>query len=61
MIFQIIDNITWASLLVNESKTWRRKIGTMENRNDRECKYLNSKDSNKTIHIAIQENGADNV
>ena len=61
MIFQLIDNTSWASLLVNESENWRRETSDVENENNSKRYSLNSKNINKTIQLIIDENGENHV
>jgi len=63
MIFQIIDNTSWASLLVNESKIWQRetRIVETENKSKRKNHSRNTNDNIKTIQLVIQENGENHV
>jgi hypothetical protein len=63
MIFQIIDNTSWASLLVNESKIWQREtcIVETENKSKRKSHSRNTNDNIKTIQLVIQENGENHV
>ena len=63
MIFQIIDNTSWASLLVNESKIWQRetRIVETENKRKRKSHSRNTNDNIKTIQLVIQENGENHV
>ena len=63
MIFQIIDNTSWASLLVNESKIWQRetRIVETENKSKRKSHSRNTNDNIKTIQLVIQENGENHV
>jgi hypothetical protein len=63
MIFQIIDNTSWASLLVNESKIWQRetRIVETENKSKRKSHSQNTNDNIKTIQLVIQENGENHV
>ena len=63
MIFQIIDNTSWASLLVNESKIWQRetRIVETENKSKRKSHSRNTNDNFKTIQLVIQENGENHV
>ena len=63
MIFQIMDNTSWASLLVNESKIWQRetRIVETENKSKRKNHSRNTNDNIKTIQLVIQENGENHV
>jgi hypothetical protein len=63
MIFQIIDNTSWASLLVNESKIWQRetRIVEIKYKNKSKCHSQNTNDNNKTIQLVKQENEENHV
>jgi hypothetical protein len=63
MIFQIIDNTSWASLLVNESKIWQRetRIVEIKYKNKSKCHSRNTNDNNKTIQLVKQENEENHV
>ena len=61
MIFQLIDNTSWASLLVKESKNWKRETRDVENENNSNRYPLNSKNINKTIQVIVNVNGENHV
>ncbi len=61
MIFQLIDNTSWASLLVNESKNWQRETRNVENKNCSKSYSSNYKEGNKNIQLVIHENGENYV
>jgi len=61
MIFQLIDNTSWASLLVNESKNWQRETRNVENESSSNSYSPNPIYSNKTIQLVTQEKGENRV
>ena len=61
MIFQVIDNTSWASLLVKESKNWKRETRDVENENNSNRYPLNSKNINKTIQVIVNVHGENHV
>jgi hypothetical protein len=55
MIIQLINNISWASLLVSESKTWQCRTHKQVKENNI------SKDRIRTAKIEIKGAGENNV
>ena len=61
MIVQLINNASWASLLVNESKTWQRETSNTIKKSNSKYRFSNVNDSIKTVQVVTQLTGANDV
>ena len=61
MIFQLIDNTSWASLLVNESRTWQRETRNIENAHNSISQIQCSKDYHRIMQVTNQGYGDNDV